>query len=226
MTPHDNHIHPPESNWATPGLTYAQMLTSFGWRIRVELWKSDGCVMAYFMALEFLFELWNFRDFIRSFEASTGCPEGWPSLDKRGGPVGRGPETVVVCHWPWPCYHHTHIFPRQANFLWQIRSCYSFVGEWFPEGCIWTCASTFCWTTQQWPKQITLKRSLVPEAAKTVCVYRIEVPYIPPPKKSNIHEPRQTSKTYPHASAGHRKNLRWALMCHCASNGVFLWRSP
>lgn len=45
-------------------------------------------------------------------------------------------------------------------------------------------------------------------------------------KKSNIHEPRQTSKSYPHASAGHRKNLRWALMCHCASNGVFLWRSP
>lgn len=47
MTPHDKHIHPRESNFPTPGLTCAQMLTSFGWSTRVELPKSDGCVMVY-----------------------------------------------------------------------------------------------------------------------------------------------------------------------------------
>lgn len=186
------------------------------------------------MALKFLFELWNFRDFIRSFEASTGCPERWPSLDKRGGAVGRGPETAVVCHWPWPWYHHAHIFPSDSqNWLVVthelLRSCHSFVGEcWFDfqKDASARVLPHFAGRPNGDPNRLLKKDPLCLKQQKRLVSIGLKSPTFLLQKKSNIHEPRQTSKPYPHASAGHRKNLRWALMCHCSSNGVFLWRSP
>lgn len=117
MTPHDKHIHPRESNFPTPGLTCGQMLTSFGWSPRVELPKSDGCVMVYCrVSPRTLVWSWKFQDFIGSFEASTGCPERWPALDKHGDLFGSDSETGVARHHPLTCLYPLQSWAMQTSY--------------------------------------------------------------------------------------------------------------
>lgn len=106
MTPHDKHIHPRESNFPTPGLTCAQMWMMVYCRVspRTLVWS------------------WKFQDFIGSFEASTGCPERWPALDKRGDRSDS--ETGVAHHCPLTCLNLLELCC--ANVLWQIWFCRSF----------------------------------------------------------------------------------------------------
>lgn len=141
-------------------------------------------------------------------------------IEKNSGPVR---------NLGWPCYHHTSVLqhtvairkpePSSPRLLGNV----GLISQSF--GRIWTCVSTYRWMTQEWPKQIIFKVSLCLKQLNWLCLQEWS-PLHSSSKQSNIHTPRQTSQRYLHVSAGHWINLSRALMCHCAGDGVFLWRSP